>query len=97
MSDYFKVNSPEEWQESYDKWRVLSREEQESLNVPKSRVYLSVQDMDTILGAFEGLITQGGPEFNAFDYRRVMQMGYSLQEIKEKLQARIEREKKQDG
>lgn len=85
-------DSPEQYDEAYDKWMRLTLQEQAALIVPKSRIYVSVADIERIQNAFEIVLQTadrlvGG--LNKQDERRIMQMGYALEEIKHKLQKRI--------
>jgi DNA-directed RNA polymerase specialized sigma subunit len=97
-NEFFEVNSPEEEEEVYQKYLKLTPEEVRRVSSRKSRLYLSVEDMDLIQDGFQTLIevveSVGGDVANK---RRVMQMGYALEDIKQKLKRRIEREDKRNG
>lgn len=87
---FFEMHqSPEQYDEVYDKWLRLSREEQEALNVPKSRIYVSVEDIETLQDGLQEII-DSAVEYgrNVPNERRLMQMGYVLEEIKHKLKKR---------
>lgn len=93
-NDFFKINSPEEFDEVQEKWRNLSSTELRTISVSKSRIYVSVADMDMLLEGLESIIELKYGQISEGQKRRIMQMGYSLQEIKERLIKRIEREAK---
>jgi hypothetical protein len=86
-NEYFKTNTLEEYNEAFEKWRVLTDNELCEISVKKSRIFVSVADMDLILDAFESAVANGLT--NSQETRRIMQMGYALEEIKEKLKKRI--------
>jgi hypothetical protein len=84
-------SSHEQYDEIHQKYLRLTSEEIRAVSVSKSRVYLSVADMDFIQDALQIMIQTaeeiGG--LNETDQRRAMQMGYGLEKIKHKLQKRI--------
>lgn len=88
---FFEIDSPEKHDEVYNKWLKVTPQEQKALNVPKSRIYVSVADIDTLQDALQVMIEaesrlSGLPPTNE---RKLRQMGYALEEIKNKLKKRV--------
>lgn len=87
--------SPEQYDEIYDKWKVLTKDEQKALvEAPKARLYVSVEDIDLIQDALQCMLQNeyaktGGKSKESPEHRRVMQLGYALEEVKDKLKRRI--------
>lgn len=100
MSNTFFEITPENHDEVFDKWRNLTDEELRATSAAKSRIYVSVADIEQIQNAFEITLQTaenlvGG--LNKQDERRIMQMGYALEEIKQELIRDIEKGKKNAG
>lgn len=93
-NNFFKI-TPENINEAFDKWRTLTPDEIKTVSAAKSRIYVSVADIDLIQDAFESSVANGF--LNEHDKRRVMQMGYALEEIKDKLISDIEKGKKKNA
>lgn len=96
---FFRLyDSPEQYDEVHNKYFVLTTQEMRDVSAPKSRLYLSVADMDLFQDALELLVAEGIGHGRKVNKRRVMQMGYALEELKHKLQKRIDAaEKKSNG
>jgi hypothetical protein len=102
MSNTFFEITPENHNEVFNKWRDLTDDEMRIVSAPtsKSRIYVSVADIEQIQNAFEITLQTaenlvGG--LNKQDERRIMQMGYALEEIKQKLIKDIASGKKKDA
>jgi hypothetical protein len=100
MPNTFFELTPENYDEVFNKWRIFTDDEIRAASAAKSRIYVSVADIEQIQNAFEITLQTaenlvGG--LNKDDERRIMQMGYALQEIKEKLIKRIALEALRDS
>jgi hypothetical protein len=98
-NEFFKI-TPENHAEVFDKWLTLTPDEIKAVSAAKSRIYVSVADIEQIQNAFE--ITLQIAEnlvdgLNKNDERRIMQMGYALEDIKQKLIRDIEKGKKKNA
>lgn len=86
---FFEMHqSPEQYDEVYEKWLKVTPAEQKNLNPPKSRIYVSVEDIETIQDALETMILMHDPSsgiHTGANERKLRQMGYGLEEIKQKL------------
>lgn len=81
---FFKLTS-KNYNEIFDKWQQLTDDE---ISAAKSRIYVSVADIDLIQDAFQ-MLHEESEGLKDYDTRQVMQMGYALEEIKQKLIKRI--------
>lgn len=100
MANNFFEITPENIDEVFDKWRTLTPDEIRIVSAGKSRIYVSVADIEQIQNAFQ--ITLQTAEnlvgsLHKDDKRRIMQMGYALEDIKQKLISDIEKGKKKDA
>jgi hypothetical protein len=89
MNNFFEI-TPENHDEVFDKWQRLTKEEKFAVSTSKSRIYVSVDDITFIQDMFEMVATAAGTEtrigkLHKNDERRLMQMGYALEEVKRKL------------
>lgn len=84
MSNKFFKLTYKNYNEIFDKWQQLTDDE---ISAAKSRIYVSVADIDLIQDAFQYAVQNAGlhPE----PHGRYMQLGYALEEIKQKLIKRI--------
>lgn len=82
---FFASDGPEEYDELYFKWMVLTPDELGEQNVHKVQCYLDLQTIDDIQDALELTITEGKGHGAEFSERRLMQLGIGLEELKDKL------------
>jgi hypothetical protein len=91
---FFSMDSLEEYEKAFNKWLVLSSEEMKDTRyAPKARIFVSVEEIEIIQDAFRVMIqTVENLGFDGLEEnqeRKVMRMGYALEEVKTKLQRRI--------
>lgn len=101
MANTFFELTPENYDEVHEKWLNLSTEELRMVSVGKSRIYVSVDDIELIQDAFQVMLQvakhineEGLEETNK---RRIMQMGYALEQIKHRLIKDIENGRKKSA
>lgn len=88
MANTFFELTPENSDEVHEKWFNISDEEVRKVSADKTRIYVSVDDIEQIQNSFEITLQTaenlvGG--LDKQDERRIMQMGYSLEKIKQRL------------
>jgi hypothetical protein len=82
-NEYFKIDSPETYNEVYDTWMRVTAKESQGLNVPKKRLFVSLETIDIFQDGLQSLVENNN--LSAAKKRKIMQLGYSLEEIKLKL------------
>lgn len=89
-NEYFDLySSPERYDEIYEKYLRISFVESKRLaEVKKTRIYLSVEEIDLIQDALQVMLQNVTDGMEEYSEHRVMQMGYSLEEVKHKLKRR---------
>ena len=88
-NNYFEISGPEEYNEVYEKWMTPTPEELKKLSVPKARLFASVEEIEILQNGLKAIIewsTEYGVKLT--NERKLMQMGYGLEEIKTKLKKR---------
>ncbi|MFE1145220.1 hypothetical protein [Streptomyces rochei] len=102
MANTFFELTPENYDEVHEKWLRLSTEEIRMVSAGKSRIFVSVTDMDFIQDMLELVHKAAGGKaeigkLHPNDERRLMQMGYALEQVKQKLIKDIEKGKKKSA
>lgn len=89
---FFEMHSsPEKYNQIYDDYMRLSAAELRVLNVPKSRIYVSILDIEIIQNCLQYAL-ENDKQLDSPSKRRMLQKGYALEEIKQKLAKRVTKE-----
>jgi len=95
------MDSPEKYNEVHDKWLRLTSKEVAEKVTPKTQAYLDLDTINLIQDALQVMVQtaeQVHPDGLAgADKRKVMQLGYSLEEMKHKLSRKIQRGERDAG
>ncbi|MFE1915003.1 hypothetical protein [Streptomyces anandii] len=88
MPNTFFELTPENYDEVYEKWMRVTPKEQAALNTTKVRVFLDEETIEILQNALEITLQTADNlvgALNEHEKRRIMQLGYGLEEQKERL------------